>query len=198
MRNRAEFKQLRPKNVLIIPGYGDRVDYLNFFTKNWPEAYRLNPIIQPFGTTRPPEDYDECYERMAETLWGIGRCAAVGVSFGGKIANQLKKEHPDLLGKVVNIATPQSVASLGEELANTKYPMFKFAAARPSLGEWDMDDLMTITGLWDELNKTRDMRVAGARNLIVPAIGHQPSIVAAFALRSQAMAEFMHEDALTG
>lgn len=193
MGRSEQFKET--KDVVIVPGYGDRIDYIERLTQKWPERYQLRPIIHAFGTTDPAEMYDEHWLRFVKQLQGLGECAVIGISFGGGIGLRGLQEHPDIVKKVVTIAAPLSLDHFDSKTITKDYPMLAYSLPHIALNQLDTSDVMTIRPRFgDGVFPAHTAAIDGAVNLTVPVASHPLGIVAALVLRANQIAGFIHED----
>lgn len=181
-------------NVVIVPGYGDRTDYIERITAHWPEKYGLEPHIHPFGTTGSEETYDSHWHDFENVLEELGQTAIIGVSFGVGIAARAIQDYPDIVNRIVGISGPHRLQDLNPKTVDNKYPILKKSLTTFDTNTLPVEKIMTFRPLFDNVIAPRKVIIPGAMNYRVPAIGHGPGIFAALAFRTRTIAKFVHED----
>lgn len=183
-------------NVLVFPGYGDRVDYIEKITNSWRRRYGLIVHVLPFGTDKPASQYDARWKIVRGKIHQLDNVACIGISFGGGVALRGLIEYPDQVTCAVCIVAPHDLKYMNPESVRLKYPMLK-----PSLQSFETasippEKVMTIRSLYDGVVPVSAVPIEGATNIVMPVVGHSLGIVSALVLGSGRIARFIssHSD----
>jgi pimeloyl-ACP methyl ester carboxylesterase len=185
-------------NVIIVPGYGDIDGYIKHFTGHWSEKYGVEPYIHRFGSTDPPELYDQNWQRFVEVMHEQQATAVIGISFGFSIAARALVDYPDQIRRIVSIAGPHDISALKPDTVQTKYPMLgeSLGALKKSLAKAGMqslpsENIMTLRPLTDRIIDPKKVTIEGAKNHRIPMFGHNLGIPTALAVQSKMITDFL-------
>jgi hypothetical protein len=180
--------------VLIIPGIGDRVDYLERLTHNWPARHQLMPTVYPFGWGEAAETYAfkqaAILDKVSE-LSKIGNLAVIGISAGGSKAASLLAERSQQVSCAVNICGRLQVAGWSNHL--TKYPVFKRSIEVLEKQKYDAGKVLTLRPIYDQVVPVKTVPVEGASNKQLFTLGHGFSIAWAMLARQKTIVNFIHQ-----
>ena len=177
--------------VLIVPGYGDVDSYIKRLTKRWPKRYGLDIYIHPFGSTDPPEKYNDNWRRFVEVLKRERPEAIIGISFGFSIAARAMIEYPDQVKRVVSICGPHDLQDMNPKTIRTKYPMLGKSLAALNPKDLQPDRILTLRSWYDEVLRDAKVAVPGAKNRHIPMVEHAASIVVSLAVQGRLIAKFL-------
>lgn len=180
------------KNVVIVPAYGDRTDYISFLTRKWPKRYGLQPHVYPFGTTNASETYDENWSQYTEFVSDLGQVSIIGASFGGTVADRSLIELPNVT-KTVKIASPHSIKDFNRGYIEKNYPMLALSLKSYDPEELPAERIMTIAITNDKVIPPNMVPIEGAYNITLSAPNHGLGIVTAFAIKGRQIADFLHD-----
>ncbi len=184
------------KEVLIIPGYGDRQDYIEFITRKWPKRYGLNPTLFSFHTanasSKNAEDiYSRNWYMFSKLVRQVGKVSVIGLSFGVSIADRSLIELPEV-NNIVCIGGPHRLEDMNLHTVKTKYPMLEHSLSGFQVDDLPTERIMTITPFTDGTVNPEVAQLEGAKNLKVPVFGHPVGLAAGLFLRASNIAEFIN------
>ncbi len=77
-------------NLLIIPGLGDDVRWVNFEVRNWEKKYNIKPHVIAFGWKGEAKEFKDKFEKILnhvdELLKEKNDVSVLGISAGGSAA----------------------------------------------------------------------------------------------------------------
>lgn len=177
--------------TIIIPGYGDRFDYIERATKNWARNYDLEPEVYVFGWSGDPETYDANWREFDEVLQHIGVAAIIGISAGASVAARALQIYPEKIKKVVTICGPLHPEKMNPSTLHNKYPILERSLENISLENIDPDRVMTLRPLHDDVVSTEAMFLEGAHDKRIKTFGHAFTIGWTMFTKGETMANFI-------
>ena len=181
-------------NIIIVPGYGDRFDYIETATKNWQKKYANIARVAVFGWNGTGDSYAGKWEQFAEILQGTGKTAIIGISAGASVALRALHEHPDIVSKVVTICGPANPAFMDMQYLQRNYPVLVPSLESIRDVEQPGGKIMTLRPFHDGTIHLDAMRIPGATDKRIPMVGHTPSIVTAIFTSGGTINRFINED----
>lgn len=178
-------------NVLIIPGYGDRWDYIARATKHWPQKYDIQPEIYVFGWNGQADTYDQKWQQFDKKLQQLGDAAIIGISAGASVAVHALQKYPAKIRKVITVCGPVHADRMNPQTLHNKFPVLECALEDFSLNQLPADRVMTMRPYYDQLVPINAMMIEGAHDKRVTMMLHNLSILAALFGYSRTMAEFI-------
>ena len=169
--------------IVFIPGLGDdnSVEMQKKLIKRWNKKGRDLTIFYPKWHTN--ETYKDKYARLLATL-PKDKFTVVGASAGTSLALTLLGNMPDRVVDVRLIAgkfrNPQYIGQNYQKRA----PAFleSVQTSQKVLNNLKQAQLSKITSyrsIFDGVIRTSEMNIKGAKNVLIPIVGHVPSIVVA-------------------
>ncbi len=178
--------------VVIVPGYGDRSDYLERAAQNWGERFGLEPEIVVFGWNGVGKSYDEKWNRFSQTIQEMGEVAIIGISAGASAAVRALQTHPDLVKKVITICGPVHKSLMNPKTLHNEYPVLEQSLERLTLKNLPSERVMTLRPLYDNVVDIEAMRIDGAHDKRMLVTHHTFSIVWAMYINANRMAKFIN------
>lgn len=144
--------------LIIIPGLGDRNRLHKAFVPIW-RAWGYDARIFSFGWEDETEDFDQAMQRLIEYIdtFSKTKVKIIGISAGGTVALHALSRRPNIVEKIVTVATPFTPMSgmynkkLESSLAQIKLPLSKAV-------------VLSLYGLYDQT-----VPVSNTRSLAVPS-----------------------------
>lgn len=178
-------------NAIIVPGYGDRHDYIEYATKNWQQRYGVDPEVYVFGWSDELGSYEEKWQNFEEKLHNNAPTAIIGISAGFSVALRGLVQYPELVTAAVSICGPHDAKDLSRETLHNKYPLLEQAFDSFSSDDLPLDKIMTLRPLFDEVVSVNAVNINGASNERMATVFHAPSIVWGVAGRGKTITEFI-------
>jgi len=174
-------------NILIVPGYGDRTDYICKLTSSWGRQNH-HVRVHPFGTVngRSYEENWQTFQNLIEPDTGI-----VGISFGATIALRALQDHPDKVRKVAVVSGPHGFDGLSQQTIDTTYPMLNASLGALTVDSIDTTRVRTYAPPIDGVINPTHVPIDGAEHRRVLAAGHSLGIVMAFLQHGREMHDFI-------
>ncbi len=182
-------------NVLIVPGYGDRYDYIEKATEHWSEKYGIEPEIYVFGT-KPEDEYAPNWLAFEAKLQQMGNTAIIGASFGVTIALRALQDHPDIVSCAVGISGPHDLKDMDQKTVDKKYQLLNESLPAFSVDKLPLDKVMTLRPIYDGVIEPKKVFIKDATNKRMLTIGHPLGIFWAFKFNGRAITDFIkaHHD----
>lgn len=178
-------------NVVIVPGYGDRADYLETASKGWQERFGLEPHVVVFGWSGEADSFDLKWEQFSRTIQDVGETAIIGISAGASVAIRAMQTYPDTVKKVVTICGPVHPERMNRDTLRNDYPVLERSLDRLSLSDLPAERVMTLRPLYDDVVNTKAMYIDGAVDKRMCMIGHPTSILWAMYVNASRMSRFI-------
>lgn len=163
-------------NIAIVPGYGDRLGYLERLTRNWPDRFGSQVSIVPFGWSGEAASFDEKDQKFLDTIQAMGEVGIVGISAGASAALRAKQAFLGQVTRVVTICGPVHLQHMKREKLHDKYPLLERSLELLSLDSLPAEDILTLRPLFDEVALVRAMAIDGAIDIRMKMVGHAASI----------------------
>lgn len=188
------------KQLIIIPGLGDRGGLYNFFKPLWILlGYEVHIFV--FGWEEWEADNlasDALEKACSRLLHYIDKLATdqvyiIGVSAGGTAAVNALALRPAKVTNIVSVCTPfQSMPNLGNNLLNRS-----IAEAQGHLRAMNAntkDKILSVYGLYDQTVPARQSKPGATvdiKSKRIWALGHGPSILLALTLYAWPIKRFL-------
>lgn len=179
-------------NVIVVPGYGDRSDYLETATKKWQKRYGLNPEIVVFGWSGEASSFDQKWEQFSRTVQGKEETAIIGISAGASVAIRAMQSYPEIVKKVVTICGPVHPERMNRTTLHKNYPVLERSLDQLSLDGLASERVMTLRPLYDNVVNTHAMRIDGAQDHRMKVVGHPTGILWAMYINASRMSRFIN------
>jgi pimeloyl-ACP methyl ester carboxylesterase len=179
-----------PKNIIIIPGLGDRMWSYRLILPLWRTlGYRV--YLHRFGWND-----DTSYHTNINQLHEIVRsfsddgCSIIGCSAGGTAAINALVTNPNIVMSVVTVATPyydpnQRLRRLPRRIRLghlVQSGVDSYGAISDPLNNDLLKKITAISGLYDQLVSTKYSTYYKIKKKRIPVIGHGPIIAASMTL----------------
>lgn len=178
--------------VVIVPGYGDRADYLETATKNWQVRFGLEAEVVVFGWSGEAVSFDQKWQQFSKKIESNGPIAIIGISAGASVAIRTLLAYPAKVKKVVTICGPIYPKLMNPATLHQHYPVLERSLERLSLSGLPAERVLTLRPLYDNVVNTKAMLIDGARNKRMLIIGHPTSIIWAMYANAGRMARFIN------
>lgn len=162
--------------IAVVPGYGDRVDYLKYLTKDWPRRFGNDVEIVPFGWSGDAAGFDDKDQAFLETIGSMGEVALIGISAGASAALRAKLKYPDVVMKIVTVCGPVDPELMDRNKLHEQYPLLELSLQKLSLEAIPVEDVMTLRPVYDGVVSTAAMYIEGAGDVRMRMVGHAASI----------------------
>lgn len=179
--------------ALIIPGYGDRWDYIARATRHWPEKYDIEPEIFVFGWNGEADTYRKKWQQFDKKLQQLDDTAIIGISAGASVAVHALQKYPAKIRKVITVCGPVHADRMNPQTLHNKFLVLESALEDFSLNQLSADRVMTMRPYYDQLVPVDAMRIDGAHDRRVLMILHNLSILTALFGYDRTMAEFIKQ-----
>lgn len=183
--------------VIIVPGLGDRTDYIERVTQNWPQRYSLEPAVYAFGWYDPAESYDQKQTELKtkiDELTELGQVSIIGISAGGSLAVNVLDRYPDQIACAVNICGLVRIRDKDQSSERfVRSPLLRKSVEEVSTHKILSDRIMTLRPLFDGIVATENVPIEGAQNIRMRTALHGFSIMWALWRRAESMTNFIHE-----
>ena len=163
-------------NIVIVPGYGDRVDYLHRTIRNWPDRFGNKAVVLPFGWSGEAAEYDKKNKKFLETIEKMGEVSIIGISAGASAALRAQHVFPERVGRIVTLCGPVRQDLMNKEMLRSKYPLLKRSLDDLALETVPGQDVLTLRPLYDGVVPVEAMIIPGAVDMRMKMIGHPTSI----------------------
>jgi pimeloyl-ACP methyl ester carboxylesterase len=176
------------KQIILIPGLGDHVFWLNLITKGW-KYYGVETHIPKVGWY-DNENFETKFERMSRFLNNVhkqGKVSVIGTSAGGSFAFNLFQRFPDKIEKAVNVCgrlrtgekhrTFRSLDTVSHLSPSFKESVLLFETNEQLLSSAERKRMMTIKPVFgDEAVPPETVGLKGAHNIEIYTAEHIISI----------------------
>ncbi|HSX23758.1 MAG TPA: alpha/beta hydrolase [Candidatus Saccharimonadales bacterium] len=180
-------------NVLIIPGYGDRQDYIDRTTRNWDKRYGIKPQVYVFGWNGEANSYEEKWQRFDEKLQQLHKTAIIGISAGASVAVRALQEHPDEITKVITVCGPVHADKMNPRTLHNRFPVLERSLEHLSLKGLEAKRVMTVRPMYDQLVPIDAMVIDGAQDVRLRMVRHIPSVLLGIFGYGKTMSNFIKE-----
>ncbi len=182
--------------VLIVPGLGDRTNWLEWMARDWAQKYGINlqPHVMPWsGNEQTFQPKLERFLTRIDSLTKEGRrVSLIGTSAGGSAVINAFTQRQNDLHKVVNVCgrlRTGGVAYPPLEHVAEKHPAFMeslymLEEAEKSLDYDARQNILTVRPLFDEVVPVSTMTVEGACNVQIISVEHMINIATAMTIYS--------------
>lgn len=179
-------------NVVIVPGYGDRSDYLKTASKTWSQRFGLEPDIFVFGWNGEAESFDEKWTQFSEYIEQLEDIAIIGISAGASVALRALQTYPNRVKKVVTICGPAHPEVMDLVKLRRDYPVLERSLDQLSLDGLPADRVLTLRPIYDDAVTTKAMIIDGAKNVQMNIAFHSVGIVWAMYVHARRIATFIN------
>lgn len=162
--------------TIIIPGYGDRTDYLKPTLARWEKKFNCRPEVVIFGWDGEAGDYERRWSQFCEAIKPMGKIAIIGISAGASVGLRALQEFPNRVSKLITVCGPINSAHMSRQKLQSTYPLLERALDALDLPNAPADQVMTLRPLFDEVVSVDAMQLPGATDKRIAMIGHAPSI----------------------
>lgn len=190
-------------HLIIIPGLGDDVKWINWATKGW-SRFGITPHVESAHWKDIDESVGVKIERLVKSMdvyLADGEVSLLGISAGGGLVLNAYCLRKDKIQKMVVVSGRMREGidkpSLREAAREHKafYNSVIFAEDNETrLTDLDRKKFLTTRGLQDNTVPVSTTPIEGVRNVQIPAIGHLPSIVGALTIFRKPVIDFLTLD----
>lgn len=189
-------------HVIVVPGLGDENKYLAWEVDRW-KKYGLSPQLHsaPWAGDEQFEPKLDRLTALIDLLTGRGNVSLVGISAGGSLALNAFAHRREVIHKVATVCAPLRRA---EHTFFWRHIMGRYPAFVESLDLVEQNQLMltpedririlTTHALLDEQVPNSTTTLPGARNILIPIIGHQLALTLAMTVFKGQIINFLKED----
>ncbi len=168
--------------TIYLPGLGRKNDgFRQFALGLWPRKY--NAQFLPMNWTDKNETYQQKKQRVLDAISAAeGQVILIGESAGAAIGIVVASENPDI--KLVTLCGKiGGAASTGQEYYD-RVPTFRELLpaadrARDGLDDESKKRIVTVRAFKDIFLSLRDTTIPGVKQIVLPSIGHLPTIIIA-------------------
>ncbi len=178
--------------VIIIPGYGDRRDYIDSAARHWSKRYKLEPDIFVFNWSDDPSTYPAKWSKLENIIQSSEKLALVGISAGASVALRALQDFPGKVSSVVSICGPARLEDLNPITVKTKYPLLGRSLSEVSIKRLPAQKILTLRPLFDKTVSPASVVIDGATNIRMFTAGHGYSIVWALFARNRSITKFIN------
>lgn len=179
--------------VVIVPGYGDRADYLKKLSDRWLKRFGSELVIVPFGWSGEVASFDAKDLNFMDRIKSMGEVGIIGISAGASAALRAQQLLGDQVRKVVTVCGPVHASLMNKDTLHDKYSLLEQSLAKLQPKKIPAEDVLTLRPLYDELVPVQAMKLEGATDIRMKMIGHGPSILWAMYRHAQDMNNFLSE-----
>ncbi len=160
------------KQLIIIPGLGDRGKLYRLFTPLW-ALYGFDVHTFVFGWDNSEVAFDNALGRLLSytASLAVGKVYIIGISAGGTAAINALAEQPEIIAQVVTVCTPYArITHLTNKLLNQS--INRTIANINSMNPETKAKIFSIHGIYDQVVSTTKSSPNGIAQKTLWSVGH--------------------------
>jgi pimeloyl-ACP methyl ester carboxylesterase len=170
------------RQLIIIPGLGDRGGLYKFFVPLW-SLFGYQVHIFVFGWENPNVGFAVALKRLIAYIdnLDVQECYVIGVSAGGTAAINALVARPSAIAKVVTVCTPYfPMPKLGNNLLNTSLNNLKIVLPRVETNT--SSRVLSVRGIYDGVIPAAKNKPHGIVHKTLFSFGHGATIYSALTI----------------
>ena len=182
------------RNLVIVPGLGDRVGLYKFCKPFW-SMLGYSVYIYSFGWESQSRSLKELQSDLMEYARKLGVCDMIGASAGGTAVINTLVSCPLIVSRVITVCTPyQELSSLKNELL--KKSLKNSISSLETMNDEMKNRIHSAYALWDGVVATKYSQPGTVRRIKLFSIGHGFTICLALTLYSGKLNRALSENVL--
>ncbi|MCL5090634.1 MAG: hypothetical protein M1514_01345 [Patescibacteria group bacterium] len=191
--------------AIIVPGLGNENKGHELLVKWW-KLWNIKTYICGLNWKIEENGFTEKLKKITDLIDKLyapnKKISLIGTSAGGSAVLNAFIARKNKVHRIVNVCgrlRSGDALFYTFEKAASKSPSFKesvlkFEKTETKLTNQDKEKIMTIKPIWDEIVPASTVKIKGAKNILVPSIGHVLSISLSLSLFAYPIIEFIKSD----
>lgn len=190
-------------HVIVIPGLGDDRKYLAWEIRDW-QKFGLNTHLHIAHWGDRNEQFDPKLERLVrdiDQLSAGGIISLVGISAGGSLALNAFAQRKEEVHRVAIVCAPLRIAEshtlFWRHITSRNPALVKSLSlaehTQTILTVLDKKKILTSHALYDEQVPNSTTTIEGARNILIPVVGHQLALTLAMTMFRGRIIDFIKQ-----
>lgn len=176
----------------VMPGYGDRSDYLKLSTWNWKLKYGIEREVVVFGWNGRVETAPNKLEAFEQKLLAEPEPVNfVAISASGSPALYAKQKYPEKVGRITLICSPVHQKKMNQDTLHNDYPILEYVLGKITLDGLPKDDIRIYYSPDDTVAPQEAVLIEGVDSRPIGHANHALTIGHVMFTRSGEIAHFL-------